>query len=66
MQYKCNDFYNSSAEYSLRWDDTDLGIDWPVTNPIVSAKDQRGFFLKDLPKESLYEVKLATDGDLSE
>jgi dTDP-4-dehydrorhamnose 3,5-epimerase len=51
--YKCTDFYNPQAEFSLRWDDPDLGIDWPIGNPVLSAKDQAGVLLKDFPRESL-------------
>ncbi len=51
--YKCTDFYHPEAEYSLRWDDPDLNIAWPITQPILSDKDRTGFFLKDLPEEAL-------------
>ncbi len=51
--YKCTDFYSPETEYSLRWDDPDLGITWPVTEPRLSDKDRNGYFLKDLPKEAL-------------
>lgn len=51
--YKCTDFYHPETEYSLRWDDPDLGIPWPVTEPLLSDKDRNGYFLKDLPKEAL-------------
>lgn len=51
--YKCTDFYNPKAEFSLRWDDPDVGIPWPVEDPALSAKDQAGLFLKDFPREAL-------------
>jgi dTDP-4-dehydrorhamnose 3,5-epimerase len=51
--YKCTDFYNPKAEFSLRWDDPDLGILWPIENPELSAKDQAGVFLKDFPRDCL-------------
>jgi dTDP-4-dehydrorhamnose 3,5-epimerase len=51
--YKCTDFYNPKAEFSLRWDDPDLGIPWPVETPALSAKDQAGVFLKDFPRDCL-------------
>lgn len=38
--YKCTDYYAPGAEGGLRWNDPQLGIDWGVTNPTVSAKDQ--------------------------
>jgi dTDP-4-dehydrorhamnose 3,5-epimerase len=53
FSYKCTDFYNPGAEYSLRWDDPDLGITWPVENPILSAKDQSARYLKDFPRDVL-------------
>ena len=53
FSYKCTDFYNPAAEFSLRWDDPDLAIPWPVTDPQLSAKDQAGRLLKDFPRESL-------------
>ena len=46
--YKCSALYASEAEGSVRWDDPDLGIDWPVTAPLVSAKDGDAPPLADL------------------
>lgn len=38
--YKCSDFYNSSSEGAIRWDDKEIGISWPLNvNPVVSEKD---------------------------
>jgi dTDP-4-dehydrorhamnose 3,5-epimerase len=37
--YKCTDFYTAGDEYAIRWDDPDIGIDWPIASPILSAKD---------------------------
>lgn len=51
--YKCTDSYNPSAEFSLRWDDPDVGIQWPIDNPQLSAKDQAGKLLKEFPQEAL-------------
>lgn len=45
--YKCTDFYAPSLERSIRWNDPELGIDWPVQNPIVSEKDARAPLFKD-------------------
>jgi dTDP-4-dehydrorhamnose 3,5-epimerase len=38
--YKVNNYYNGSAEGAIRWDDPSLKIQWPVTDPIVSPKDE--------------------------
>lgn len=46
--YKTTDFYAPQFERTLAWNDPDLKIDWQVHgDPIVSAKDQRGSFLRD-------------------
>ena len=38
--YKCSDYYTPEAEGTLRWDDPDIGIEWPLQgNPILSARD---------------------------
>ncbi|MFN5745473.1 MAG: dTDP-4-dehydrorhamnose 3,5-epimerase [Methylococcaceae bacterium] len=53
FSYKCTAFYNPKTEFSLCWDDPDIGIDWPITNPELSAKDQAGRRLKDFLVEEL-------------
>ncbi|MEZ9740391.1 dTDP-4-dehydrorhamnose 3,5-epimerase [Vibrio splendidus] len=41
--YKCTDYYNPKAEVSIKWDDIDLSIQWPLTDvPLLSAKDLSG------------------------
>ncbi len=45
--YKCTDFYNPDYERSIRWDDPDLAIDWPIKEPILSEKDANCPLLKD-------------------
>ena len=53
VQYKCTDYYNPNSEYGIRWNDSDVNINWGVTSPYVSPKDSKLPFLKDqkiLPK----------------
>jgi dTDP-4-dehydrorhamnose 3,5-epimerase len=58
FSYKCTDFYNPKAEYSLRFDDPDIGISWPLDiAPILSGKDQAGLRLRDFPAEQLPEYR---------
>jgi len=46
--YKATDFYAPEDERTLAWNDADLKIDWELeSEPIVSAKDQRGLALRD-------------------
>jgi dTDP-4-dehydrorhamnose 3,5-epimerase len=40
--YKCTDFYSPAHERTILWSDPQLAIDWPITNPLLSEKDQRG------------------------
>lgn len=51
--YKCTNFYNPESEMSLRWDDRDIGIDWPIRDPQLSEKDSKALCLKDIPEENL-------------
>ena len=39
VEYKCTDLYDPGGELGVRWDDPEIGIDWPVAQPILSAKD---------------------------
>jgi dTDP-4-dehydrorhamnose 3,5-epimerase len=39
VQYKCSDLYAPDCDGGIRWDDPDLGIDWGVTDPVLSGKD---------------------------
>jgi len=39
IEYLCTGIYNSAAESGVRWNDPEIGIDWPVSEPTLSAKD---------------------------
>jgi dTDP-4-dehydrorhamnose 3,5-epimerase len=39
IQYKCSGLYNPAAESGIRWNDSAVGIEWPCSTPILSAKD---------------------------
>jgi len=41
VEYLCTDYYHPDDQLSIRWDDEELRIDWPVDNPVLSEKDAR-------------------------
>lgn len=45
--YKCTQVYQKASELAIRWNDEDLAIQWPITNPLVSEKDAAGLSLKE-------------------
>lgn len=59
VQYKCSAYYTPSAERTIRWDDPDLAIEWGVSQPLVSHKDQGGMSL------AAYRDKPAFGGNTS-
>ena len=46
--YKADNYYAPEADGGIRWNDPEIGVDWGVENPILSAKDEKSPFLKDL------------------
>jgi dTDP-4-dehydrorhamnose 3,5-epimerase len=51
--YKVTDFYAPDAEVSVLWNDPDLAIPWPVSAPVLNAKDKAAPRLRDIPAERL-------------
>lgn len=51
--YKCTDLYAPKNEVGIAWNDPDIGVKWPVTEPLLSAKDAAAPRLKDIPTEKL-------------
>jgi dTDP-4-dehydrorhamnose 3,5-epimerase len=40
VQYLCTGSYNGSAESGILWNDPEVGVSWPVRDPLVSARDR--------------------------
>jgi dTDP-4-dehydrorhamnose 3,5-epimerase len=53
MTYLVDEYYDNSDERGVRWDDPTLGIDWDITQPIVSARDRQNPSLADIPPGEL-------------
>ena len=41
IQYKCTGLYSNKAESGILWNDPKIGVEWPVKEPSLSAKDQK-------------------------
>jgi len=39
VEYKCTALYDRADELAIAWDDPEIGIDWPIDEPVLSAKD---------------------------
>lgn len=51
--YKCTELYDRDSEWTIRWDDPDIGIDWPVQEPEISDKDSAAPFLAAIEDSAL-------------
>jgi len=51
--YKCTDFYVPEDEYGILWSDPDIGIDWPIDNPVLSTKDSQNPRLAEVAEDLL-------------
>ncbi len=47
VNYKVDEFYSPEHDRGIFWNDPALGIDWPVSDPVLSEKDQVHPLLKD-------------------
>jgi dTDP-4-dehydrorhamnose 3,5-epimerase len=48
FSYKVSEYYSAEKEKGIMWNDQDIGIDWPISNPVLSEKDTTNLTLKDL------------------
>ncbi len=39
--YKCTGTYNNQGESGILWNDPEIGIEWPVIDPVLSDKDRQ-------------------------
>jgi len=48
VEYKCTTLYDRDDEFSVIWNDPDIGIEWPVAEPLLSARDAEAPRLRDI------------------
>ena len=53
FSYLCTDVYVKDADAGVRWNDGDIGVDWPVSDPVLSAKDEKAPLLADIAADRL-------------
>jgi dTDP-4-dehydrorhamnose 3,5-epimerase len=56
VHYKCTAYHDATDEAGLRWDSPEIGIEWPVAKPVVSARDRA------LPSLAELTRKLTAEG----
>ncbi len=49
--YVVDNYYDGNDEFGIIWNDPDLNIDWGVTNPILSPRDENNPRLKEIPPD---------------
>jgi len=53
VHYKVSQPYQPDGDRTIAWNDPDIGIDWPLTAPVLSEKDARGRRLADFAPHEL-------------
>lgn len=53
FSYLCTAAYDREADASIRWNDAAFAIDWPISQPVLSAKDERAPWLEEVPADRL-------------
>ena len=46
--YKVSEYYSAEKEKGILWNDPDIGINWPISNPVLSDKDEGNPRLRNL------------------
>ncbi len=45
--YKIDNYYVPESQGAIQWNDTDIGINWPIKNPIISDRDLKATSFKE-------------------
>lgn len=57
LTYVVDNYFDSSDEYGIAWNDPDLALDWGVSEPVVSGRDAQNPRLRDVPLEQLPRMR---------
>lgn len=53
LTYVVDNYYDSSDEYGVAWDDPEVGVAWGATDPLISDRDGHNPRLSEIPQEML-------------
>jgi len=56
IQYKCSGYYAPQAEGAVRWNDPEIGIDWPIRDPVVSVRDSAAPSLAEYARDPAFRL----------
>jgi dTDP-4-dehydrorhamnose 3,5-epimerase len=56
VYYKVTTAFDATGDFTIRWDDPDIGIEWPIDGePVLSSKDSSGCALRNVPSNKLLQ-----------
>ena len=50
LHYKCSNYRHKKSEIGILWNDKNIGIKWPIKQPIISKKDKKNLSFEDFKK----------------
>jgi dTDP-4-dehydrorhamnose 3,5-epimerase len=53
LTYLVDEYYDASDEHGVAWNDPDVGIDWGIDEPLLSARDVANPRLREIPEDAL-------------
>ena len=57
VEYKCGGYYSPQAEGVIAWNDEEIGIDWPIKDPILSERDRAAPTLRDYVRRPAFQYQ---------
>jgi dTDP-4-dehydrorhamnose 3,5-epimerase len=63
VDYQLSSLYDPATESGIAWDDPEIGIDWPVSEPLLSERDKAAPRLSQVADSLPFEFGAATATD---
>jgi dTDP-4-dehydrorhamnose 3,5-epimerase len=51
VDYQLSSYYNPATESGIAWDDPDVGVEWPISEPLLSERDMSAPKLAEIRDE---------------